>query len=109
MGSPSSKKSPTFIEAGYRGAGVRVAVVDTGFLLDHPVFRGPDGTIDVVAQWDFVDHDSEEVRTALFESGDYFLEDGSYDPRFILGYGIPDLARAAGLGVRHLNPRAVGK
>lgn len=45
-------------EAGFRGAGIRIAVIDTGFLLDHPAFSGPDGPIDVVAQWDFMDNDS---------------------------------------------------
>jgi subtilisin family serine protease len=50
----------------------------------------------------------DEVRSALFESGDYFLEHGEYDPHFVQGYGIPDLARAAGLGESTGDVRAAG-
>jgi subtilisin family serine protease len=39
-----------------------------------------------------------QIRTALFRSGDYYLKHGEPDPLFVRGYGIPDLARAAGLG-----------
>ena len=38
-----------------------------------------------------------EIRTALFDSGDYYREHGTPDPLFIQGYGIPDLYRAARL------------
>lgn len=44
-------------KAGYWGAGIRIAVIDTGFLLDHPAFQHPGGGIDVVAQWDFMEND----------------------------------------------------
>jgi hypothetical protein len=39
-----------------------------------------------------------QARDALLRSGDYFLSQGRPDPLLIRGYGIPDLARAAGLG-----------
>lgn len=45
-------------EAGFRGAGVRIGVIDTGFLTSHAAFNGPDGPIRVVAQWDFMDNDA---------------------------------------------------
>lgn len=45
-------------EAGFRGSGVRIAVIDTGFLLSHPAFTDQDASLNVVAQWDFVDADS---------------------------------------------------
>jgi len=38
-----------------------------------------------------------DFRNALLESGDYFLREGKPDPVFVLGYGVPDLSRAAGL------------
>jgi subtilisin family serine protease len=38
-----------------------------------------------------------DFRKALLESGDYFLREGKPDPAFVLGYGVPDLYRAAGL------------
>lgn len=47
-------------DEGFTGSGVRIGVVDTGFLLRHPAFQGPDrpnGPIKVVDQWDFVDND----------------------------------------------------
>ncbi len=54
-------------EAGYTGDGVRIAVIDTGFLLDHRAFTDPRNPIEVVGQWDFVDNDG--VVTP--EPGDY--------------------------------------
>jgi subtilisin family serine protease len=45
-------------EAGFRGAGIRIGVVDTGFLLSHAAFQDPGHSIQVVAQWDFMDNDS---------------------------------------------------
>jgi len=43
---------------GYRGAGVRIAVIDTGFLLSHPAFHNPDAPLKVAGQWDLMDNDS---------------------------------------------------
>jgi len=34
------------------------------------------------------------MRNRLMASGDYFLANGTYDPLFVLGYGIPDVERA---------------
>ncbi len=39
----------------------------------------------------------EEMRNALFHSGDFYREHGEPDPLFIRGYGIPDVYLAAGL------------
>jgi len=39
----------------------------------------------------------EELRQALFRSGDYYRQHGRPDPLFIHGYGIPDVFLAAGL------------
>jgi subtilisin family serine protease len=49
---------PLLHDAGFRGAGVRIGVVDTGFLLSHEAFRNPAHTIRLVVQWDFMDNDS---------------------------------------------------
>jgi subtilisin family serine protease len=38
-----------------------------------------------------------EVHQALFRSGDYFIRHGQPDQLLIRGYGIPDVARAAGI------------
>ena len=45
-------------QAGFRGTGVRIAIIDTGFLLQHPAFQNSSGPLDVVGQWDFMDNDS---------------------------------------------------
>ncbi|MFC1660475.1 S8 family serine peptidase [Gemmatimonadota bacterium] len=45
-------------DEGFRGSGIRIGVVDTGYLLSHHAFQNPGQTIRVVAQWDFMDNDS---------------------------------------------------
>jgi subtilisin family serine protease len=44
--------------AGLRGEGVRIGVVDTGFLLDHPALARSSRPLRVSGQWDFMDNDS---------------------------------------------------
>ncbi len=58
---------PALHDAGFNGAGVRIGVVDTGFLLSHRAFSNPEAPVRVVAQWDFVDNDSVTAP----EAGDY--------------------------------------
>lgn len=53
--------------AGYDGSGYSIAVLDTGFDVDHPVF-GPDsdgnGYSDRIAyDWDFIDNDTDASTT----------------------------------------------
>jgi subtilisin family serine protease len=52
--------------AGFRGEGVRIGVVDTGFLLHQTALDRPSRPLRVSAQWDFMDNDS----TATPEPGD---------------------------------------
>jgi subtilisin family serine protease len=42
---------------GYTGQGVRIGVLDTGYRTTHSAFNTPGHTLDVVAEWDFVDND----------------------------------------------------
>jgi subtilisin family serine protease len=58
---------PPLHDTGFKGEGVRIGVVDTGFLLSHRAFSNPEAPIRVVAQWDFVDNDSVTAP----EAGDY--------------------------------------
>jgi serine protease AprX len=44
-------------DLGYTGAGVIVAVLDTGFILGHAAFNQPGHAINVVDAWDFVNSD----------------------------------------------------
>jgi serine protease AprX len=44
-------------EAGFRGEGVRIGVIDTSFRTSHPALRNPAHPLEVLAQWDFVDND----------------------------------------------------
>ena len=39
----------------------------------------------------------QELRRALFESGDYYRKNGKPDPLYVQGYGIPDVYLASGL------------
>ena len=47
-----------------------------------------------------------DVRLALFETGDYFEANGTHDPLFVHGYGLPDVDRATFGGPR-LRPRTI--
>lgn len=42
-------------ELGYHGQGVRIALFDTGFILDHVAFQH----LDVIATWDFINGDAD--------------------------------------------------
>jgi serine protease AprX len=44
---------------GYRGAGIVIGVLDTGFRQSHVAFHHPDHPLSVVAEWDFVDGDGD--------------------------------------------------
>ena len=41
-------------EAGYTGQGVRIGILDTGFLRTHDAFNNPAHPLQVIAEWDFV-------------------------------------------------------
>jgi len=53
-------------EAGFDGEGVLVAVIDTGFDLEHEAFSDTDHPLRIAAQWDFMDNDP----VAAIEPGD---------------------------------------
>jgi len=44
-------------EKGFTGNGVVIAILDTGFDLDHRAFNHPDKPISVIKQWDLVNND----------------------------------------------------
>ncbi len=44
-------------QAGYTGRDVIIAIIDTGFDLDHLAFHHPDHPLHVMAEWDFIDND----------------------------------------------------
>jgi serine protease AprX len=44
---------PEMHERGYNGQGVRIALFDTGFILEHEALS----TVQVIAQWDFINND----------------------------------------------------
>jgi len=85
---------------GYTGAGVRVGILDSGFIRTHEAFNQPGHLVNIVAEYDFVRNDG----NTAFESGDYpgqsdhgtyilgvlgaykpdVLVGGAYDASFIL-------------------------
>jgi len=50
---------PAAHEAGYSGAGVIVAMLDTGYRHDHPAFASIVADGRLLAQWDFIDEDGQ--------------------------------------------------
>jgi len=53
-------------EHGFKGEGIIIGVLDTGFRTTHDAFNHPDQTINVLAAWDFINNDP----IVDFESGD---------------------------------------
>lgn len=51
---------------GFRGAGVVIGVLDTGFSRIHEAFQHPERPLEVIAEWDFINQDGD---TAI-EKGD---------------------------------------
>ena len=70
--------TPPLHAEGYHGEGVRIAVLDTGFFLGHSAFA----TLNVVAEWDFINDDS--------ITADEFGE-GSRDIHGQMGHGTASL------------------
>jgi subtilisin family serine protease len=76
-------------DAGYYGQGVRVLLLDTGFNLTHEVFD----SLNIVAQWDFVDGDSvtanDSYQDSLFGQDSHgtmvFSTLGGYKPGQLIG------------------------
>lgn len=50
----------------------------------------------------------DELRNRLFMTGDYFRQNGSYDPDFVFGYGVPDAYRAGFLPIDERNGAPTG-
>ena len=46
---------PALHDLGYKGAGIRILMMDTGFRIDHPVFANTD----IEATYDFINHDND--------------------------------------------------
>ncbi len=44
-------------EAGYTGQGIRIGILDTGFLRTHDAFNDPNHPLQVIAEYDFVNDD----------------------------------------------------
>jgi serine protease AprX len=78
-------------EAGFTGDGVIIAVVDAGFNLAHKALRHPDKSINVIAQWDFVENDGNVVPDPDLDPTHYshgtsvFGAIASYAPEELVG------------------------
>lgn len=84
MGLNTATISPTDKNSYTHGSGTSVAT---------PVLAGAVACLlQVHPQWTV-----QELRKALFHSGNYYREHGKPDPLFVHGYGIPDVFLAAGL------------
>lgn len=46
---------PQIHSQGFDGSGIRIAILDQGFVLDHPTLSG----VDILETWDFVDNESD--------------------------------------------------
>ncbi len=77
--------------AGFTGAGVRVAILDTGFQRSHDAFNEPGHVLNVIAEFDFVSNDGDtsiEVGDAASQHnhGTWILGTlGAYKPNLYVG------------------------
>src|SRR4029450_3367938 len=70
---------PPLHTAGYKGAGIVIGVLDTGFVTTHAAFHDPGHPLQVLAAWDFVNNDGD----VAIEAGDD--PDQHFHGTFILG------------------------
>ncbi len=77
--------------AGFTGAGVRVAILDTGFQRSHEAFNEPGHVLNVIAEYDFINKDADtsiEVGDASSQHnhGTWILGTlGAYKPNLLVG------------------------
>jgi subtilisin family serine protease len=65
-------------DAGFTGKEVIVAVLDTGFDLDHTAFNHPDHPLKVIAEWDFVENDAITGPQTGSPDPQYHYQHGTY-------------------------------
>jgi len=70
---------PAVHDAGYKGAGIVIGILDTGFVTTHAAFNDPGQPLQVVAAWDFVNDDA----SVAIDPGDD--PDQHFHGTFILG------------------------
>ncbi|MGD2108804.1 MAG: S8 family serine peptidase [Phycisphaerae bacterium] len=72
-------------DLGFTGDGVVIGALDSGFHREHPVFNHPSHTVNVVAEYDFVDDDGD----TSIEPGDTQGDHGTWVLSIMGGY-LPD-------------------
>lgn len=73
---------------GFTGAGVTIGVLDTGFKRTHQAFNEPLHVLDVVAEYDFINNDSNtaDILAGQHVHGTYILGVmGAYKPNVMVG------------------------
>lgn len=90
---------------GLRGAGVIVAVIDTGVDATHPLLAGR-----VLPGWDFVDEDGDarEERNGLDDDGDGLVDEGYGHGTFVASLVLAVAPDASILPLRVLNSDSFG-
>ncbi len=82
---------PALHARGYTGNGVVIGVLDSGFRRDHVAFNHPDHPLSVIAEWDFMNDDSNTGIEAGDDSGQHFHGTailgsmGTYAPEEMVG------------------------
>jgi len=78
-------------DAGFTGAGVVLGVLDTGFKRTHEAFNEPGHTLNVIAEWDFINNDGNTANEAgdpatQHNHGTWILGTmGAYQPGTLVG------------------------
>ncbi len=65
-------------DAGFTGEDVIIAVLDTGFDLDHSAFHHPEHPLKVIAEWDFVENDAVTGPQPGSPDPQYHYQHGTY-------------------------------
>jgi subtilisin family serine protease len=80
-------------QAGFTGKGIRLAVIDCGFDLNHKAFNPPGRKLKIIDQWDFVDNDA-QVQIEPGTHSEYFGH-GTYVLGLIAAYAPGELIGSA--------------